>query len=103
MTKADVVAKIAANTGMDKADVLSVVENFFEVVKDSMSEGNNIYFRGFGSFVNKERAPKVARNITKNTPILIEAHCVPTFKPSKNFVDSVKENVSVTANGKASN
>lgn len=90
MTKAEVIAEIAEQTGVDKTDVQTVVEAFFDVVKDSMSEGNNIYVRGFGSFVNKKRARKIARNISKNTAIVIDEHYVPSFKPSKVFIEKIK-------------
>lgn len=93
MTKADVVSKIAMNTGLEKVDVQEVVENFFKIVKDSMSEGENLYFRGFGSFVVKRRARKVARNIAKNTSIVIPPHHIPSFKPSKAFVEQVRGSV----------
>ena len=66
MTKAEVITQIADQTGIDKADVQITVEAFFSVVKNSMANGENIYVRGFGSFVNKKRAKKVARNISKN-------------------------------------
>lgn len=90
MTKADVINEIAEKTGIDKADVQSTIEAFFTVVKSSMSEGENIYVRGFGSFVNKKRAKKIARNISKNTAIVIDEHYVPSFKPSKVFVEKIK-------------
>lgn len=90
MTKADVINEISDKTGIDKADVQVTVEAFFSVVKNSMSEGENIYVRGFGSFVNKKRAQKIARNISKNTAIVIEEHHVPSFKPSKIFVEKIK-------------
>ena len=90
MTKADVISEIAEKTGIDKADVSTAVEAFFSVVKDSMSQGRNIYVRGFGSFVNKKRAKKIARNISKNTAIVIDEHYVPTFKPSKVFIEKIK-------------
>ena len=90
MTKADVITEIADKTGIDKADVQASVEAFFTVVKNSMAEGENIYVRGFGSFVNKKRAQKIARNISKNTAIVIEAHHVPSFKPSKIFTEKIK-------------
>jgi DNA-binding protein HU-beta len=86
VTKADVIAQIADQTGIDKSDVQETVEAFFSVIKNSMAEGDNIYVRGFGSFVNKKRARKVARNISKNTAIVIDEHFVPSFKPSKVFV-----------------
>ncbi len=91
MTKAEVIAEIAEKTGVDKSDVSSTVEAFFSVVKKSMSEGNNVYIRGFGSFINKKRAKKVARNISKNTAIIIDEHFVPAFKPAKEFVVQIKE------------
>lgn len=90
MTKADVINEIAEKTGIDKADVQTSVEAFFTVVKSSMAEGSNIYVRGFGSFVNKKRAKKIARNISKNTAIVIDEHYVPSFKPSKVFIEKVK-------------
>ena len=90
MTKAEVIAQIADQTGIDKADVQITVEAFFSVVKNSMATGENIYIRGFGSFVNKKRAKKIARNISKNTAIVIDEHYVPSFKPSKVFVDKIK-------------
>ncbi len=90
MTKADVITEISEKTGIDKADVTATVEAFFTVVKDSMADGENIYVRGFGSFVNKKRARKIARNISKNTAIVIEEHFVPSFKPSKVFVEKIK-------------
>jgi DNA-binding protein HU-beta len=90
VTKADVISKISEKTGIDKADVLTAVEAFFTVVKDSMADGENIYFRGFGSFVNKKRAKKIARNISKNTAIVIDEHYIPSFKPAKVFVERIK-------------
>lgn len=93
MTKADVINQIADKTGIEKVDVQHVVETFFSVIKDSMIEGNNVYVRGFGSYVVKKRAKKVARNISKNTSIVIEEHYIPSFKPSKQFVEEVKGKV----------
>lgn len=90
MTKAEVITQIADQTGIDKADVQITVEAFFSVVKNSMANGENIYVRGFGSFVNKKRAKKVARNISKNTAIVIDEHFVPSFKPSKVFIEKIK-------------
>ncbi|MEM8893595.1 MAG: HU family DNA-binding protein [Bacteroidota bacterium] len=95
MTKADVINEIADKTGIDRADVQASVEAFFSVVKNSMANGENIYVRGFGSFVNKKRAKKIARNISKNTAIVIEEHHVPSFKPSKVFAERVKTSVKV--------
>jgi DNA-binding protein HU-beta len=90
VTKADVITEIADKTGIDKA-----VEAFFTVVKNSMAEGENIYVRGFGSFVNKKRAQKIARNISKNTAIVIEEHHVPSFKPSKIFIEKIKSSTKI--------
>jgi len=90
VTKAEVVQQIAEKTGIDKADVYTTVEAFFSVVKNSMSDGENIYIRGFGSFVNKKRARKVGRNISKNTAMIIDEHYVPSFKPSKVFIEKIK-------------
>ena len=90
MTKADIVNEIAKNTGIDKVTVLTTVEAFMETVKDSLSKNENVYLRGFGSFVIKERAEKTARNISKNTTIIIPAHNIPSFKPAKTFVSVVK-------------
>jgi DNA-binding protein HU-beta len=90
VTKAEVISEIAEKTGIEKSDVQATIEAFFKVVKDSMSNGNNIYVRGFGSFVNKKRAKKVARNISKNTSIIIDEHYIPSFKPSKTFVSKIK-------------
>ncbi|MEQ8238999.1 MAG: HU family DNA-binding protein [Cyclobacteriaceae bacterium] len=90
MTKQDVINEISDKTGIDKADVQVTVEAFFSVVKNSMAEGENIYVRGFGSFVNKKRAKKIARNISKNTAIVIEEHYIPSFKPSKIFTEKIK-------------
>lgn len=91
MTKAEVIAEIAIKTGLEKADVTTAVEAFFEVVKNKMAEGENIYVRGFGSFVNKKRARKVGRDISKKTSIVIDEHYVPSFKPAKTFIEQVKE------------
>lgn len=91
MTKAEVIAEIANKTGVDKSDVQTVVESFFTVVKDKMADGENIYVRGFGSFVNKRRAKKIGRNISKNKAIVIDEHYIPSFKPSKVFVELIKE------------
>ncbi len=95
MTKAEIVANISEKSGIEKADVLRVVEDFMVEVKDSLNQGNNVYLRGFGSFIVKERAEKTGRNISKNTTIKIPAHNIPSFKPAKVFVESVKKNVAV--------
>ena len=90
MTKADIVNEIAKNTGIDKVTVLTTDEAFMETVKDSLAKNENVYLRGFGSFVIKQRAEKTARNISKNTTIIIPAHNIPSFKPAKTFVSVVK-------------
>ena len=90
MTKADVVNEIAKNTGIDKATVLATVESFMDVVKASLAKKENVYLRGFGSFIIKESAEKTARNISKNTTIIIPAHSIPAFKPAKTFTGTVK-------------
>lgn len=91
MTKADIVNEIAKNTGVDKASVLATVESFMDVVKESLANDENVYLRGFGSFIVKKRAQKTARNISKNTTIIIPEHNIPAFKPAKTFVAQVKE------------
>lgn len=91
MTKADIVARIAQQTGVEKAVAMTVVEAFMETVKGSVVAGNEVFLRGFGSFIIKKRAKKVARNISKNTTIVIPAHSVPAFKPAKTFLEAVKE------------
>ena len=90
MTKADIVNEIAKNTGAEKVMVQTIVEAFMETVSQSLVENNNVYLRGFGSFIIKKRAEKVARNISKNTTITIPEHNIPAFKPSKSFIAKVK-------------
>ena len=90
MTKADIINTVASNTGIEKADVHLIVDGFCDTIKNTMAMGKNIQIRGFGSFIVKKRARKVARNISKNTSIIIEAHYVPQFKPSKLFVNLIK-------------
>lgn len=91
MTKADIVNEISRSTGLDKSAVLTTVEKFMDVVKEAMADGQNVYLRGFGSFIIKTRKAKTARNISKNTTIIIPEHKVPAFKPSKVFIDEVKD------------
>ncbi len=93
MTKADIVNEISKKTGIEKVLVQKTVESFMEIMKDSMVKGNNVYLRGFGSFILKKRAKKVARNISKNTSIIIPEHFIPAFKPAKTFVNEVKNKV----------
>lgn len=89
MTKSDLVIAINRSTGIDKQTALCVIESLMETIKVSLSEGENVYLRGFGSFIVKERAEKTARNISKNTTIIIPAHKIPAFKPAKEFVGSI--------------
>lgn len=95
MTKADIVANIAEDTGLERVEVLKAVESFMNSVKSSLANGDNVYLRGFGSFIVKERAEKTGRNISKNTSIIIPAHNVPAFKPAKTFIEEVKTKVEV--------
>lgn len=95
MTKADIVAKISERLGMEKNEVQATVETFMDEVKNSLEGGDNVYLRGFGSFIIKTRAEKTGRNISKNTTIKIPAHNIPAFKPAKVFVESVKTNVEI--------
>jgi DNA-binding protein HU-beta len=95
MTKADIVSNIADKSGIEKADVLIAVEAFMNEVKGALEQGDNVYLRGFGSFIVKTRAEKTGRNISKNTTIKIPAHNIPAFKPSKTFTEGVKNNVRV--------
>jgi DNA-binding protein HU-beta len=90
MTNAEIVANIATKTGIEKVTVQHTVEAFMDAVKHSMISGDNVYLRGFGSFVIKRRAEKTGRNISKNTTIIIPAHNIPSFKPAKTFVNEVK-------------
>lgn len=90
MTKADIVNEISKNTGIDKAAVLATVESFMDVVKGSLTSGEPVYLRGFGSFIIKTRSEKTARNISKKTTIVIPEHKIPAFKPARVFMEDVK-------------
>lgn len=90
MTKADIVSEIAKSTGVEKVQVQAIVEAFMDRIKTSLTNKNNVYLRGFGSFIVKKRAKKVARNISKNTTITIPEHNIPAFKPAKSFAAKVK-------------
>ncbi|SDH05097.1 HU family DNA-binding protein [Psychroflexus sediminis] len=98
MTKADIVANISDKLGLEKNEVQATVETFMDEVKNSLEGGDNVYLRGFGSFIVKTRAEKTGRNISKNTTIKIPAHNIPAFKPAKIFVEGVKQNVEVKQN-----
>ena len=91
MTKAEIVNEVSKTTGLEKTQVLAVIEEFTNVVKSSLIAGNPVYLRGFGSFIIKHRAQKAARNITRKTTITIPAHDIPAFKPAKSFASAVKE------------
>lgn len=93
MRKADLVSRIAEKTDIPKVDVLMTLETFFTEVKESLASNENVYIRGFGSFVTKKRAQKIGRNILKKESILIPEHFIPAFKPAKVFVQQVKEQV----------
>lgn len=95
MRKADLVNNISEKTGIAKVDVLVSLEALFKEIKDSLAEGENVYIRGFGSFIVKKRAKKVGRNIKKNVAIEIPAHHIPAFKPASSFVDKVKTSPSL--------
>tara|TARA_B100000029_G_scaffold189739_1_gene187576 strand:+ start:147 stop:440 length:294 start_codon:yes stop_codon:yes gene_type:complete len=90
--KADIINKVSLETGIDKSDVQETIEATIITIKKALVEGEGVFIRGFGSFVNKKRAKKIARNISTNTAIILEAHYIPSFKPSKKFIKSVKEN-----------
>ena len=95
MTKSDIINQIAEKTGIDKSDVTASVEAFFSIVKTNMSSGHNVYIRGFGSFINKKRKKKIARNISRNTAIIIDEHFIPSFKPAKIFINKIKNSEKV--------
>lgn len=92
MTKADIIKEISQNTGVDKLTVSQIVESFMESIKEANIRGEAVYLRGFGSFIRKKRAQKVARNITLNTTITIPEHEIPYFKPSRIFLNKIKSN-----------
>ncbi len=93
MTKAEIVTEIAGKTNIEKVAVQQTVEAFMDAIKGAMANGENVYLRGFGSFVVKKRAEKTGRNISRNTTIIIPAHNIPSFKPAKVFVNEVKHKV----------
>ena len=100
MTKADIVAEIAEETGLERNEAQKAVEAFMTSIKTSLTKGQNVYLRGFGSFIVKERAEKTGRNISKNTTIIIPAHNIPSFKPAKTFVEEVKNNIAMPSGKK---
>lgn len=90
MKKSDLVNVITEKTGVPKVDVLVTLESFFENVKENVTNGENVYIRGFGSFITKKRAQKVGRNIKRNESVVIPEHFIPAFKPAKEFMNDVK-------------
>ena len=91
MTKADIINEIVETTGVEKKAAQAVVETFMDSIRKSLVERReNVYLRGFGSFIVKHRASKTARNISKNTTLIIDAHDFPRFKPSKSFIGMMK-------------
>ena len=90
MTKAEIVSEIASKTGIDKREVLMVVESLMDTIKTTMTNGEEVFLRGFGNFIIKRRAEKTARNISKNTTMIVPAHNIPAFKPAKEFQEKVK-------------
>ncbi len=93
MRKAELVNLISEKTGVPKVDVLVSMETFFNEIKDTLSSGENVYIRGFGSFIIKKRAKKIGRHIKKNVSLEIPEHFIPAFKPAKLFVEQVKASV----------
>lgn len=93
MTKADIVSQVSENTGIEKATVKKALEAFMDTVKGSLAGGDSVYLRGFGSFAIKRRAEKLARNISKNTTIIVPEHIIPSFKPADSFIAQVKDKV----------
>jgi DNA-binding protein HU-beta len=95
MTKADIINEIVNKTGIEKPSVIATVEALMEVIKKNMNDGENVYLRGFGTFLLKKRAEKTGRNISKNSTIKIPAHMIPAFKPAKEFVGAIKSKVKI--------
>jgi len=93
MIKSEIISEIAKKTGISRSDVQLTVETLFQTIKDAMARREKIHFRGFGSFLNKKKARKIARNISQNTALIVEEHYVPSFKPSQSFLVNIKERV----------
>ncbi len=96
MTKAELIAEVATKTGVEKVAVQQTIEAMMKVIKNSLQSNNNVYLRGFGSFIVKKRAKKTGRIITKNTTIIIPEHYIPAFKPAKTFTEKVKNSISTS-------
>jgi DNA-binding protein HU-beta len=95
MTKADIIKKINEKTMLEKEQISAILESFFKTVKGSMEDGNEIFIRGFGSFIIKQRASKLARNIKANTTVMIEAHVIPQFRPAPEFIEKIKNSTAL--------
>ena len=95
MTKAEIVKEVAVKTGVENVAVLATIESFMKEIQESLSNGENVYLRGFGSFIVKHRAEKTGRNISKKTTVIIPAHNIPKFKPCDSFVNDIKTNVKI--------
>ena len=91
MTKAEIVHAISAKTGIEKKDAMNIIEAFMETVKENMEKGEEVYLRGFGSFIIKHRAEKTARNISKNVTVIVPEHDIPAFRPAKEFLEAMKQ------------
>ena len=91
MTKAEIAYAISAKTGIEKKDAMNIIEAFMETVKENMEKGEEVYLRGFGSFIIKHRAEKTARNISKNVTVIVPAHDIPAFRPAKEFLEAMKK------------
>jgi len=90
--KLEIINKVSSQTGIDKSDVQETVEAVLITIKEALKNGESVYIRGFGTFSNKKRAKKIARNISTNTAIILDAHYIPSFKPSKIFNKLIKDN-----------
>jgi len=95
MTKADIINQISEKTGIEKVIVTKTIETFFKTMKNNMVDGNDVFFRGFGSFILQHRKAKIGRNISKNTAVVIDEHFIPKFKPAKEFTEAVKKSKAV--------
>ncbi len=95
MRKADLISKISDKTGIPKVDVLVTLETMFKEIKSTLASGENLYIRGFGSFIIKKRAAKIGRNIKKNVAVSIPEHFIPAFKPAKEFVTDIKTSTQI--------
>ena len=91
MTKAEIAHAISENTGLEKKDAMNIIEAFMATVKENMEKGEEVFLRGFGSFIIKHRAEKTARNISKNVTVIVPEHDIPAFRPAKEFLEAMKK------------